>query len=121
MSRYNTFLKAANVVAYLLVIFVNCLVGVDKDKPVIEPEPGNNNTLSFTFSHNLTEHHLLPATFTFGIWGLIYPLLGGFVIYQWFDAAEAATVEGIQYYHVVASILNVTWLLIWVSTPFRIF
>ncbi|CAG8757759.1 11125_t:CDS:2, partial [Racocetra fulgida] len=57
--------------------------------------------------------HILPATYTFGIWGLIYALLGGFVIYQWFNSAEIATVEGVKFYLILANIGNIVWIVLW--------
>ncbi len=53
--------------------------------------------------------------YTFGIWGLIYVLLTGFVIYQWFESANDVVVDGIRCYFCVASFLNIVWLItIWV-------
>jgi hypothetical protein len=112
MSRYNIFLKAANVVAFILLIVVSSRVHVnDPQKP---DEPVNNGT-HINCNYTVPETHLLPARYTFGIWGLISTLLLGFVIYQWTEAADIATVEGIQYYFVIASILNIIWLLIWTN------
>ncbi|CAG8620243.1 16069_t:CDS:2 [Funneliformis caledonium] len=114
MSRHSIFLKTANIVAFLLVIVVNSIIHVGDERKQPDTEPGDNNTLSFENDNGTVPvTHLLPAEYTFKIWYLIYTLLGGFIIYQWTDAAESVTVEGIQYYHVAASILNVTWLLIW--------
>jgi hypothetical protein len=114
MSRYNLFLKISNVFAYFLVIAANTLVHIEHTKP---DEPVSNSTLIYG---NLTapETYLSPARYTFEVWKLIYTLLFGFIIYQWFEAAETATVEGIKFYHVFASILNVIWLLIWVRNLF---
>ncbi|CAI2178603.1 19838_t:CDS:2 [Funneliformis geosporum] len=114
MSRQSIFLKSANVVAFLLVIVVNYIVFKNDESKQPDTEPGDNNTLSFVNDKvTFPETHLLPAEYTFKIWPFIYTLLGGFILYQWTDAADAVTVEGIQYYHVIASILNVTWLLTW--------
>jgi len=110
MSRYQIFLKAANVVAFILVIAVNSMVHVNAPQ---KPDEPINNSTSMGCNYTLPETHLSPAPYTFGIWGLIHALLLGFVIYQWFDAADIATVEGIQYYYVLASILSISWLLIW--------
>ncbi|RIA88641.1 hypothetical protein C1645_826051 [Glomus cerebriforme] len=110
MSRYNLFLRASNVVAFILVIIVNSVVHVNYSKKPDEPV---NNSTRIACNWTVPETHLLPADYTFGIWGLIYGLLFGFVIYQWFEAAETATVEGIKFYYVIASVLNISWLLIW--------
>lgn len=117
MSRYNLFLKISNVVAYILVIAANTVVHVGDSKP---DEPVTNSTL-ISGNWTVPETYLLPATYTFGIWGLIHALLFGFIIYQWFEAAETATVEGVKFYYVTASILTVVWLLIWVRIIFFFF
>jgi len=111
MSRYNIFLKAANVVAFILFIVVIFTVDVKEQKP---DEPVTNGT-HITCNLTVPESLLLPAQYTFGIGGLIFALLLGFIIYQWTEAADNATVDGIQYYFVIASILNVAWLLIWTN------
>jgi len=112
MSRYNIFLKAANVVAFILFIVVTFTVHVnDSQKP---DEPVTNGT-RITCNYTVPVTHLSPAQYTFGIWGLTYALLLGFVIYQWTEAADTATVDGVQYYFVIASILNIAWLLIWTN------
>jgi len=111
MSRYHIFLKAANIVAFILVIVVGSTVHMAPQKP---DEPVDNSTsICMGCNYTVPETYLSPAPYTFGIWGLIHTLLLGFVIYQWFDAADVATVEGIQYYYVIASLLSVGWLLIW--------
>jgi len=110
MSRYHIFLKAANLVAFILVMAVNSMVRMDSPH---KPDEPIHNITSMGCNYTVPETHLLPASYTFGIWGLIHILLFGFVIYQWFDAADVATVEGVQYYYVIASILNIAWLLIW--------
>jgi len=117
MSRYNLFLRTSNVVAFILVIVANTVVYF-KDSPKSD-EPVSNST-HISSNWTVPETYLLPANYTFGIWGLIYSLLFGFIIYQWFDAAETATIEGIKFYHVIASILNISWLLIWGNSKFRI-
>jgi len=112
MSRYNIFLKAANVVAFISFIVVNFIVHVNDPQ---KPDEPNTNGTSITCNFTIPETHLLPAQYTFGIWGLIYALLLGFIIYQWTEAADIATINGVQYYFVIASILNISWLLILTS------
>lgn len=115
MSRYNLFLRISNVVAYILVIAANTVVHVGDSK---SDEPVTNSTL-ISGNWTVPETYLLPATYTFGIWGLIHTLLLGFIIYQWFEAAETATVEGIKFYYVTASILTIVWLLIYGNSSVR--
>jgi len=53
-----------------------------------------------------------PAPFTFGVWGLIHFLLGGFVIYQWFGNQELV-LDGINWHFVGITLLNALWLVLW--------
>uniref|UniRef100_A0A1D1XZB7 Plasma membrane ATPase n=1 Tax=Anthurium amnicola TaxID=1678845 RepID=A0A1D1XZB7_9ARAE len=118
MSRYNFFLRTSNVLAFILVIAVNSVVNFKGDPPKSD-EPVNNAT-QFSGNWTVPETYLLPADYTFGIWGLIYTLLFGFIIYQWFESAQDATIDGIKFYHVIASILNISWSLIWGDSKIRI-
>src|SRR5438046_1484595 len=115
MSRYNLFLRTSNVIAFILVIVANTVVHFKDSQKSDEPV---SNSTQISGNWTVPETYLLPANYTFGIWGLIYTLLFGFIIYQWFDAAEDATIDGIKFYHVIASILNISWLLIWVRDLF---
>lgn len=60
-----------------------------------------------------------PAGLTFAIWSVIYLLLGGFVIYQWFKPAERSILADqkngrkLRNLFIVSSILNSVWLLAW--------
>src|SRR4051794_1215209 len=101
-------LRAINVVTYILMVIVRCFITFkESSKNIFLFEPFNDETFSNSY--------LLPKQYTFGIWGLIYILLGGFIIYQWSDAAKLATIEGIEYYFCASGILNITWLIIiWV-------
>ena len=52
-----------------------------------------------------------PAGLTFSIWGLIYLLLGAFVIYQFFYNKKF--LEEIRYYFILTSIANILWIFSW--------
>ena len=61
-----------------------------------------------------------PAGFTFAIWGVIYLLLAGYVVYQlgWLGKLKrakvsVATVEHITPYFIATSVLNILWLFAW--------
>ncbi len=57
-----------------------------------------------------------PAGFTFSIWGLIYTLLFGFTIYQWFltKREEAAPyLSKVQTYFILSSAFNISWVFAW--------
>ncbi len=60
-----------------------------------------------------------PAGFTFAVWGVIYLLLGGFVLYQWKQSSHFSKqqnkrlLEEIRMPFVLTSILNAFWLFCW--------
>jgi len=101
MSRRHIFLKAANVAALLMVLVYNYYNPMGKKK---EGHEGNDDD---------TGSYISPASFTFQIWLVIYSLLSGFVIYQWFGSANDAVVDGVQYYHIIVCVLSVAWRFIW--------
>ncbi|CAG8604905.1 6091_t:CDS:2 [Diversispora eburnea] len=103
MSRRHIFLKAANVAAFLTVMVFNYYNPMGKRKEHEGDDDDNGIPVSY----------ISPANFTFIIWFLIYSLLLGFVIYQWSDNAKDATVDGVQYYYIIACILTVTWRVVW--------
>jgi hypothetical protein len=51
----------------------------------------------------------------FYVWSVIHFLLGGFVIYQWFEPAHEVAVHGVGWHFVISSVLNAVWLSLWVS------
>lgn len=61
-----------------------------------------------------------PAGFTFAIWGVIYLLLAGYVVYQlgWLGKLKHAkvkleTIERIAPYVIASSVLNALWIFAW--------
>ncbi|KAF9960884.1 hypothetical protein BGZ72_005554 [Mortierella alpina] len=62
-----------------------------------------------------SKHHrsyITPARFTFFIWTVIYFLLGGMIIYQWFSDKVH---QAVGWHFVFVSILNAIWLALWSS------
>ncbi|MCB0593393.1 MAG: hypothetical protein KDD28_04830, partial [Phaeodactylibacter sp.] len=56
----------------------------------------------------------VPAGFTFSIWGIIYLLLLGFVIYQFTrPAAEANVPQRIGPWFFLSCLFNASWILAW--------
>ncbi|RHZ72522.1 hypothetical protein Glove_242g145 [Diversispora epigaea] len=90
-------LKIANLFAYLFLSGVNVYSGFFEDK---EKSPYHNNYNTF----------ITPAPFVFGVCGLIHFLLGGFVIYQFFDSATEAVVDGVRFHFISIALLNTIWL-----------
>ena len=56
-----------------------------------------------------------PAPYTFSIWILIYLLLFGFVIYQFFkrDASTESFIKKVNWYFIISSIANALWIVAW--------
>ena len=117
MGEHELALRISNVVAYLTVLGVNsllikeCLSGGDDkgDDSGSTLNPLHNDT------HGRPDTYLSFPEYAQSIWGLIYCLLGGFVIYQFCPPAKDAAIEGISWYHVIGSVLNISFVLVWVS------
>lgn len=99
-----TTLSVANAVAYALMIVINALAG---STTLI----GGKVTADVS---NANPTLVTPAGFTFAIWGLIYLLLGIFVVYQLAVRPRLRTTQGrIGWLFVLSSILNILWLFVW--------
>ncbi|CAO3632021.1 unnamed protein product [Cunninghamella echinulata] len=94
MSRLHIFQKVANVIVYLF--FLSATV-----YSIVSPKDG-------TVSDGHT--YITPSFWISYIWTLIHILLGGFVIYQWFDAAHEAAIHGVGWHFVISILLNSAWL-----------
>ncbi|CAG8535571.1 16943_t:CDS:2 [Racocetra persica] len=113
-SRYDIFLKTSNLLSYILVLGVNSYFKAIEERPGDDGSDFKGNSTHGNGTHGAVPlTHILPATYTFGIWGLIYALLGGFVIYQWFNSADVATVEGVKFYLILANLGNIVWIVLW--------
>ncbi len=100
-------LQFLNWVAFLLMITINALANI---------LPLNGKTTGEIAAQypNL----FVPENLTFAIWGLIYLMLLGFVIYQgkgFFQKGESPSelVEKIGYSFILSSVLNSAWILAW--------
>jgi len=64
--------------------------------------------------------HLAPASSAFSIWSLIYLGLGGYTLWQWWDARDE---RGIAAPAIASLLLNAAWILtiqagwVWISVP----
>jgi len=57
---------------------------------------------------------ITPEGFTFSIWGLIYILLGAFVVYQTLPRnRDKPFQEKISYLFILSCILNISWIFLW--------
>jgi len=100
----SSVLRWANVVAFVLTVFVNGLAGGTR---VI----GGRLTseVSDAFPTLVT-----PAGYVFSIWGVIYVLLGVFVVFQVLPSQKGKRYhEGVGWFFVLSSLLNMVWLFLW--------
>jgi benzodiazapine receptor len=103
-SESTSLLKAANILAFILTVLVNGLAG---STTLI----GGKTTADIS---DLYPTLLTPAGYVFAIWGIIYILLGAFVIYQARRSQkEAVYQKRISWLFVASSLLNITWLFLW--------
>ncbi|CAG8710133.1 5197_t:CDS:2 [Cetraspora pellucida] len=98
---YSFLTKILNVIAYICFLDTNLYIGLGPQ----------NNKSPYSNTHST---YITPASFTFGIWGLIHLLLGGFVIYQFFTPTEEIVVEGINWHFISISFWNTAWLVLWI-------
>jgi benzodiazapine receptor len=104
MAAVNSvLLKWVNVIAFLAVVVVNALAG---STTII----GGQDTAQVS-DKNFTL--ITPAGYTFAIWGIIYVLLGVFVVFQALPSNKGKIAGKIGWFFVLSSILNIAWLFLW--------
>ncbi|NJK83656.1 MAG: hypothetical protein HC912_07395, partial [Saprospiraceae bacterium] len=110
MNRNQKIVLAfANTAAFLVTILVNYLAST---LPLNQKTTGEISALY--------DNLFVPAGFTFSIWGIIYLLLAGYVVYQLVDAfriQESNTGKGftekISFWFIASSLANCLWLFAW--------
>lgn len=99
-------LQILNIIGFLLVITLN---GLANALPINGRTTGELS--------DLYPNLFVPAGFTFSIWGLIYLLLLGFVIYQarglWKTTPSTDTVQTIGIWFFISCVANASWILAW--------
>jgi len=103
-TKHLALLNWANVLAFILTVLVNGLAG---STTIL----GGKNTaqISDTYPTLIT-----PAGYVFSIWGIIYILLGVFVVYQKFTSAKGKEFQRrIGWLFVLSCIVNIAWLFLW--------
>ena len=102
-NRSSRLLPVLNIAAFVAVVVVNALAN-------ILPLNGlTTGAISDSFPSLFT-----PAGYVFAIWGLIYLLLGVFVVYQALPAQQNNPRLGrLGYLFVLSCALNIAWLLCW--------
>jgi benzodiazapine receptor len=96
-------LKWLNIIAFIAVLIINGLAG---STTLI----GGQDTAAVS-DNNFTL--ITPAGYTFAIWGIIYTLLGLFVIYQALPSDKSKTTEKIGWFFILSCIANICWLFLW--------
>jgi hypothetical protein len=103
-SANSNVLKTANIIAFALTVVVNSLAGSTK---LI----GGKTTADVS---NLNPTLITPAGYVFAIWGIIYVLLGAFVVFQALPSQKDKTFQTkVGWLFVLSSALNITWLFLW--------
>jgi len=100
MARFPLLIKIANVLAYVFLTGANVYSGFGPEK---DDSPYRTNHPTY----------ISPASFVFGVGGLIHFLLGGYVIYQFFSNNQEVIEDGVGWKFVGISLLNTLWLALW--------
>jgi tryptophan-rich sensory protein len=97
-------LKWGNILAFVVTVLVNGLAG---STTIL----GGKNTAQIS---DASPTLITPAGYVFAIWGVIYVLLGAFVVFQ---ALPNERGEGfhskIGVLFILSSLVNVAWLFLW--------
>jgi len=96
-------LKWLNIIAFAAVVVVNGLAG---STTII----GGQDTAQVS-DENFTL--ITPAGYTFAIWGIIYTLLGLYVIYQALPSDKGKTAEKVGWFFILSCVANICWLFLW--------
>jgi hypothetical protein len=100
----STALMYANIVFFILTVIVNGLAGSTE-------MIGGKNTAAVS---NANFTLITPAGYVFAIWGIIYILLGVFVVYQALPGQKGKECrEKIGWLFVLSSLINIVWLFAW--------
>ena len=104
LTEGSSIIKWANIFAFILMVLVNGLAG---STTLL----GGKNTAEISDA-NFTL--ITPAGYVFSIWGIIYILLGIFVIYQALPSQKEKKYHGkIGWLFVLSSLFNIVWLFLW--------
>jgi len=104
VTSNSVLLRWSNIVAFVLTVIVNSLAG---STTLL----GGVNTAEISDSNPTL---ITPAGYVFSIWGIIYFLLGAFVIFQALPSQrEKEYNKQIGWLFVLSSIINIAWLFLW--------
>jgi hypothetical protein len=97
-------LRYANIIFFVLTVIVNGIAG---STTLI----GGQDTAAVSDKYPTL---ITPAGYVFAIWGIIYALLGVFVVYQALPKQRGSGfIEKIGWLFVFSSIINMAWLVVW--------
>ena len=103
-AQTSTLLKWVNILAFILMVLVNSLAG-------------STTILGGKFTNEISDANptlITPAGYVFSIWGIIYILLGVFVVFQALPSEKGeAYNRSIGWLFVLSSIFNIAWLFLW--------
>lgn len=103
-SPNSTLLKGMNITAFVLTVLVNGLAG---STTIL----GGKSTAEIS---NMNPTLITPAGYVFSIWGVIYILLGIFVVFQALPSEKGKDYQNrIGWLFVLSSLLNIFWLFLW--------
>lgn len=107
-TNVGTFTKVHTTVTFVVMIVVNALANIIRFNGMTTGEVSDSYPNLFA-----------PAGLTFSIWGVIYILLGGYVLYQfgYFSKKESTfskdLIEKIGILFTISSIANTAWIFVW--------
>jgi hypothetical protein len=97
-------LRYANIIFFILTVIVNGIAG---STMLI----GGQNTAAVSDKYPTL---ITPAPYVFAIWGIIYVLLGAFVVYQALPKQRNSDfIQKIGWLFVLTGILNMAWIVVW--------
>jgi translocator protein len=100
----SSLLRYANIIFFALTVVVNSLAGSTN---II----GGRNTADVS---NANSTLVTPAGYVFSIWGIIYILLGVFVVYQALPNEKGKDYQRkISWLFVLSSLVNIAWIFVW--------
>lgn len=103
-ANNSVLLKWSNIVAFVFTVIVNSLAGSTK---LI----GGVTTAQISDANPTL---ITPAGYVFSIWGIIYILLGVFVVFQALSSQKGKEyTKKIGWLFVLSSIINIAWLFLW--------
>jgi benzodiazapine receptor len=103
-DQNSSLLKWANILAFILTVLVNGLAG---STTIL----GGKDTAQISDANPTL---ITPAGYVFSIWGVIYILLGIFVVFQALPSEKGKDYKkSIGWLFVLSSILNIAWLFLW--------